>query len=192
MRLISKKTVFMTYSIALLATIPSCTPTGVTVPPASVGQLDNPATTLLELQETPSEVPDDSSQSIDQYRNSAEKGEASGQFNLGQVYNQGLGVTVDYAQAASWYRKAAEQGHAKAQYNLGYMYALGLGVPQEMTQAYMWLTLASHQGLAKAIEVRDDLANSMTPSQIEAGQRMAREWAATHPRKGDADSIRTT
>lgn len=193
MRLISKTKVFTAYGIALMGTLPSCTPTDVIAPPSIAqdsrsapenqgeGRPVKQAATLLELQEKPSGMPDNFVKDIELYRKKAEKGDAGGQFNLGQVYNQGLGVREDYAQAVDWYRKAAEQGHAKAQYNLGYMYALGLGVPQDLVQAFMWITLASRQGLEKAIVMRGDFANNLTPSQIEEGQHLASEWAAMHP-----------
>ncbi len=45
------------------------------------------------------------------------------------MYDEGLGVTQDYAEAMKWYRKAAEQGHAGAQHNLGFMYTEGQGIP---------------------------------------------------------------
>lgn len=136
--------------------------------------------TPWELNENSTGVPDNYQKDLESYRKEAERGDAVGQYNLGQIYNQGLGVTEDYTQAASWYRKAAEQGHAKAQYNLGYMYALGLGVPQDLVQGYMWVNIASDQGLEKAIAMRDDFGNNLTPAQIEEGQRLAREWSTAH------------
>ena len=45
----------------------------------------------------------------------AEQGNATAQYNLGVMYDNGQGVRQDDAQAVQWYRKAAEQGHAKAQ-----------------------------------------------------------------------------
>ena len=49
-------------------------------------------------------------------------GHAQAQDNLGEAYEEGLGVHQDYVEAVQWYRKAAEQGLANAQYNLGVMY----------------------------------------------------------------------
>ena len=45
-------------------------------------------------------------------RKDAEKGDATAQFKLGIIYNNGWGVPADIAEATEWYRKAAEQGHA--------------------------------------------------------------------------------
>ena len=49
----------------------------------------------------------------------AEQGDASAQYNLGQMYVQGKGVPQDYKEAVKWFRLSAEQGDADAQNNLG-------------------------------------------------------------------------
>ena len=76
----------------------------------------------------------------------AEQGDAEAQYNLGFMYDDGLGVPQDYAEAMKWYRKSAEQGDADAQNNLGSMYKEGQGVSQDYVQAYMWLDLAAKKG----------------------------------------------
>jgi TPR repeat protein len=52
--------------------------------------------------------------------------------------------------------------------------------PQDYAQAYMWVNLAAAQGFEDAVKMRDNLVKKLTPSQIEEGQRLAREWIATH------------
>ena len=42
----------------------------------------------------------------------ADQGNASAQYNLGQIYRQGQGVPQDDKTAVKWYRLAAEQGDA--------------------------------------------------------------------------------
>lgn len=42
--------------------------------------------------------------------------------------------------------------------------------------AYKWFNLAAAQGNTQAIESRDRLIAVMTPSQIEAGQRLSRSF----------------
>ncbi|MCT8837399.1 sel1 repeat family protein, partial [Glaesserella parasuis] len=69
------------------------------------------------------------------FKELAEQGYAGAQFNLGLMYDNGLGVNQDYHQAFKWYQKAAEQGDAKAQFNLGVMYKKGQGVSQDYHQA---------------------------------------------------------
>ena len=48
----------------------------------------------------------------------SEQGDATAQFNLGMLYENGEGLAQDYAEAVRWYRKAADQGVIEAQYNL--------------------------------------------------------------------------
>ena len=52
----------------------------------------------------------------------AERGNADAQYRIGMMYEEGRGVTQDYAEAMKWYRLAAEQGVADAQYNIGVMW----------------------------------------------------------------------
>jgi uncharacterized protein len=119
--------------------------------------------------------------SVEQIRAKASLGDAAAQFNIGVMYYEGQGVQQDYNQAAAWYRKAAGQGHAKAQFNLGVIYKKGQGVPQDYAQAYMWVNLGAAKGFEDAVRMRDNLLKKLTPSQIEEGQRLAREWIAKHP-----------
>ena len=49
----------------------------------------------------------------------AEPRDADAQFNLGVMYQKGIGVLQDYKTAVKWYRLAAEQGFARAQNSLG-------------------------------------------------------------------------
>ena len=56
---------------------------------------------------------------VKEWRPAAINGNRDAQFNLGQAYKLGRGVSVDLAQAEEWYRKAAIQGHEKAEDNYG-------------------------------------------------------------------------
>ena len=53
----------------------------------------------------------------------AEQGNAAAQFQLGWMYDNGLGVPENNKEAVKNYKRAAEQGYARAQFNLGMMYA---------------------------------------------------------------------
>ena len=81
-----------------------------------------------------------------EWRPLAEQGNAVAQYNLGQMYRNGDGVTEDDSQAVYWYRKAAEQGDSDAQLKLGFMYANGEGVTEDDTQAVYWYRKAAEQG----------------------------------------------
>ena len=118
----------------------------------------------------------------------ANAGDAAAQFYLGLMYDLAWGVPQDFAQAVAWYRKAAEQGLANAQFNLGLMYATGQGVPQDAVSAYLWFNLSAARGTGetqkKYATTRDALAKTMTPTQIESGQRLSREWFAAFEKRG--------
>ena len=105
----------------------------------------------------------------------AEQGHATAQFNLGVMYENGIGVIKDFKKAVGWYRMAAEQGYVKAQFNLALMYEDGKWVKQDYVLAHMWYNLAANNGDKSATNNRDIVAKEMTPSQISKAQDMARE-----------------
>ena len=106
----------------------------------------------------------------------AENGDAAAQFYLGVSYDLGQGIVQDYQAAIKWYTLAAKQGDATAQNNLGLLYLRGQGVPQNYIQAHKWLNLSAAQGDTLAIKERDQLAEKMTPSQLEKAQELASQW----------------
>ena len=72
----------------------------------------------------------------------ASQGNAEAQFELGCIYDKGLGVTRNYEEAIKWYREAAKRGNARAKNNLGYIY-------QDMhnyEEAIKWYREAAEQG----------------------------------------------
>jgi hypothetical protein len=77
-------------------------------------------------------------------------GDASAEFNLGNKYYDGHGVSQDYSEAATWYRKAAARGYAEAQLKLGTMYLTGKGVAKDPAEALTWYRKAADQGNADA------------------------------------------
>ncbi|KAF9971280.1 hypothetical protein BGZ73_005816 [Actinomortierella ambigua] len=52
---------------------------------------------------------------IDKYREAAEHGDPAGQYNLGLMYEKGIGWPKDFHLAPGWFRKAAAQNHYSAQ-----------------------------------------------------------------------------
>ena len=80
------------------------------------------------------------------YKQLATQGDVRAEYRLGQLYESGGGVPLDYVTAISWYKKAAEKGHQGAQYNLGFLYYQGKGTRLEYVQAAMWWRRAAEQG----------------------------------------------
>ena len=105
----------------------------------------------------------------------AEQGDAGIQNFVGAMYNKGQGVPQDDKTAVKWYRLAAEQGNADAQYNLGVMYATGKGVKQDNIYAHMWGNIAATNGNELGAKLRDNFEKKMTPADISAAQKLARE-----------------
>ncbi|MES2444512.1 MAG: SPOR domain-containing protein [Pseudomonadota bacterium] len=79
---------------------------------------------------------------VERWRVPAVQGNPDAQFNLGQAYKLGRGVTADLIQAEEWYRKAAVQGHPQAQDN----YGLALFQNGKRAQAVEWLQRSSSRG----------------------------------------------
>ncbi|BFU97016.1 MAG: exported protein of unknown function [Nitrospira sp.] len=102
----------------------------------------------------------------------ANLGDPRAQYNLGLLYDQGLGVPQSDALALRWYTQAAERGEPRAQYNLGIMYMNGQGTTPDPVQAYYWFSLAVAQGESKAADARDYVMEQMSPGQISQGQQM--------------------
>lgn len=83
----------------------------------------------------------------------AERGNAEASFNLGVLYEDGLGVSQDLAQALLHYETAAIGGSFKAQYRLGLLYFVGKTVPEDKVKAKRWLTKAAAEGDTDSIEM---------------------------------------
>jgi TPR repeat protein len=111
------------------------------------------------------------------YRKAAEQNNPEAQYSLGVCYGEGQGVAKDNAEAIKWYRRAAGQNHTRAQYNLGVSYHLGQGVPKDDVEAYAWSNLAARTASGAAANC-DDLEKSMSPQQVAAAKKRAKEWQA--------------
>ncbi len=74
----------------------------------------------------------------------------------------------------------AERGSAEDQYRTGLAYALGEGVPVDLVTAHKWLNLAAMNGMDEARESRSEISHDMSPQEIAAAQKLAREWYLTH------------
>lgn len=79
------------------------------------------------------------------FEEAANQGHPGSQFNLANMYEQGLGVEVDSSEAKKWYKKAAELGLPEAQGNLGNMYARGLDGKPDYGKAKHWYEKAADQ-----------------------------------------------
>ena len=63
-----------------------------------------------------------------EWKAAAEAGQAEGEFDLGLLYAQGLGVRRDLSEAMRLYRSAAEKGNAQARELVTYFGGQGVGL----------------------------------------------------------------
>src|SRR4051812_16614260 len=101
---------------------------------------------------------------VAEWRPLAEAGNADAQFNMGQAYKLGKGVTADPRQAQSWYLKAAQQGHEQAQVNIGLL-LYNSGRRQE---ALPWIR--------KAVELGNPYARYVLGTELFNGDLIAKDW----------------
>ena len=73
---------------------------------------------------------------------SAKLGLVEAQFNLGIMFEDGLGTERNFKKAASWYQRAATSGDERALNNLGNMYWHGKGVSKDKLKAEALFALA--------------------------------------------------
>ncbi|MBE7638338.1 hypothetical protein GUA87_15880 [Sneathiella sp. P13V-1] len=74
----------------------------------------------------------------------------------------------------------AERGSPEDQYRTGIAFAIGDGVPIDLVTAHKWLNLAAMNGVSEARESRAEISQDMSPAEIAAAQKLAREWYLTH------------
>ena len=77
----------------------------------------------------------------------AHEGYAEAQYNLGRIYQNGIGVKSNNTEAANWYRLAAKQGYNDAQNRLGLLLEAD---QRDYAGAAQWFAMAATQGNADA------------------------------------------
>ncbi len=71
-------------------------------------------------------------------------------YNMGDMYEKGKGVSINKSEAFNLYKKAALQGNVNAENKIGYMYENGIGVIKNIGEAVKWYKKAAEQGNASA------------------------------------------
>jgi TPR repeat protein len=116
---------------------------------------------------------DEGQQSFWETYTEALRGEKVAQFQVGVIYERGIGREQNQTQAAHWFEKSALQGHVDAQYNIALMYASGRGVVEDEGIAMMWLSRAAKQGDGEArkllLSIIDGALEKKTKTQMQEG-----------------------
>jgi len=110
------------------------------------------------------------------YEKAAEAGNAKAMHNLGVLYAEGITGKPDYETAIKWFRKAAELGVRDSQFNLAVLLARGLGTERDLVAAYTWLSVLARDGDKDAAAKRDELARSLTASELAVGKEAVARW----------------
>lgn len=113
----------------------------------------------------------DYAQALSYYKISAQKGDLSSFFNIGEIYRKGLGVDANPSEAMTYHRYAASKGYAPSQYMVGLMYVNGEGVSRNINKAYAWLTMASEQNFEIASQALQQISVNMSLSDVEKARR---------------------
>ncbi|MFT6559394.1 MULTISPECIES: sel1 repeat family protein [Sneathiella] len=74
----------------------------------------------------------------------------------------------------------AEEGLPEEQFRAGLLYSTGDEVPLDLVTAHKWFNLAAMNGVVEARECRAEISQDMSPEEIAAAQKQAREWYLSH------------
>ena len=80
----------------------------------------------------------------------AGEGSLPAQYEVAQMFAQGIGIGADCTQARSWARKAAEAGSPEAAELLGQLNMADCGGSRNPQEAARWLRIAADKGLVNA------------------------------------------
>ncbi len=109
----------------------------------------------------------------------AKSGDPEAQYTLAEAYKNGDGVQQDINEALKWYHRAATQGYVEGQIALGFIYRGGNGRNgpyMDKVLSYMWFDIAARNGDERAFNLRNDIAWSMTQSEIDEARAKSKAW----------------
>jgi TPR repeat protein len=75
---------------------------------------------------------------------------------------------------------ASVGGVPEGLFDLGLVCCSGRETELDLVAAHKWFNLAAMRGNAQAKSYRMEISREMSPAQIAAAQRLAREWLARH------------
>ena len=83
---------------------------------------------------------------IQRYEALSAKGHAQAQYDLAQIYFQGIGVAKDGQKGWYWLLSAAGTGNAAAMVQLGALFESGVGADRDYAAAAQWYLRAARKG----------------------------------------------
>ena len=76
---------------------------------------------------------------------------------------------------------AREPADANGCFECGMIFSAGAGVPVDLIEAHKWFNIAAMRGHRDAVQLRREIAEQMSDSEIGRAQRAARDWLKAHP-----------
>ena len=107
-------------------------------------------------------------------------GDGNSQSGLGLLHLAGFGVRRDNDLARQLFLQSARQGIVQAQMYLSLIYLRGEGVQRDLRIAYMWSEIALAAGYGEALDLRDLIAEHLTPEQVREATKLAMDWRSHH------------
>jgi TPR repeat protein len=135
----------------------------------------------------PGVVQRDYARAIRYHRQAALAGKALSMFDLGSIYEHGLGIDKNIVESALWYGHSANYGLAQGQYNFATMLEDGAGVTRDMVEAYKFFILAARGGFTGVPYDNRRLSidrDAPLPTQL-LERKLSREEAAEGRRRAD-------
>lgn len=117
------------------------------------------------------------------------RGNKEAQFQVGVIFERGIGTESNQTLAAQWFEKSAVQGYVDAQYNIAIMYASGRGVATDEGVAMMWLAKASKQGDKEARKLLNDIIDGKLDKKQSTPPKEKKEIASVSSVEGEIETI---
>jgi len=96
-------------------------------------------------------VPFDQYKAHELFLESAVREAVPAMYEVGVMFEKGLGCICNFSEAAFWYEEAAKRGHPEAFNNLGVLYKDGHGVSQDEKRAFICFSRSADAGLKEGI-----------------------------------------
>ena len=150
-----KKLIVFTLAVMVLGVAVTATASPTTIPLVgqsltASGELKQSASGDLTPLGTNDQVRLTPQQALEYFTKQAEEGQAQAMFNLGNLYENGVGTPRNFSTALEWYLKAGEAGQAEGYHQAGISYELGRGVTADRAAAVKYLELAAAKKLPAA------------------------------------------
>ena len=102
----------------------------------------------------------------DWYMEAAWDGDVDAQYNLGYLFETGMGVQIDKARALQWYEEAAKEQHESAQFRLGLMLISGGIKSRDLDVGKSWIKSAAENGNDVAMQIVHQLFGKVDDRQL--------------------------